>query len=146
MPELYMYHFQHILLYMYLHIQMYAKYNTPLEIYTHVYISNLYKTYCVGDKVAGSHTSPQPDHSQSKPMPHRQQQHPLQIVHKMPLKAAAGKESPHSHHTPASTAGQHVGNHSKEIYRNQRVRKLPPGNNKGAGIFHSVCVHVCKCI
>ena len=91
--------------------------------------------------MASSHTSPQPDHSQSKLMPPRRQQHPLQIVHKMPLKA--GKENPHSHHTSPSTGGQHVGIHSEEIYRNQRVRKLPPGNNKGAGTFMvCVCVYV----
>lgn len=93
--------------------------------------------------MASSHTNPQPDHSQSKPLPHSQQQHPLQIVHKMPLKA--GKESSHSHRTSPSTGGQHVGNHSEEIYRNPRVRKLPPGNNKGTGTSYDVCVYICMC-
>ena len=89
-------------------------------------------TLRVGEKTGNSHNNLKHNHNQTQatPLTHRQQ-HPLQIVHKMPPTAGSGDHQ--SHHTStASTTRQQMSIHGNEISRNQRVRKLPPGKAKGA--------------
>ena len=63
-------------------------------------------------------------HQQTAPQAHRQP-HPLHIVHKMPHQVGAGMAT-----SVPTSQQQTVGG---DISRNQRHRKLPPGQGKSQG-------------
>ena len=92
-------------------------------------LTYLHVLYTVGEGRDATTSTAQP-----KTVAPLQQQHPLQIVHKMPgLKSDRSTGS-----TSANSAGTlqqptHSGS-SSSFSRNQRLRKLPPGRPVAAGM------------
>ena len=104
--------------------------------YSHPYIVILQCIYTLGD-IAGKSRQPIV----------QQQQHPLHIVHKVPVNASKHHSPPTtitSTTTPHISTSNQINSNDYNITRNERHRKLTPGRLHNNSMY--VCMYVYLCI